>query len=176
MPQRLQSLQNKPRRRGGRKPRYTADQLILALTASQGKIASAARRLGCDRAVVYKYLKKFPQIEEAVTEAREFQIDTTELKLFEAIEKGEPWAITLYLKTQGRSRGYIEKQEMDINASVDQTMKTLTLTDEELDAELLKRGLPLHVFDPPPLTHEELRAELIKRRLPLSILLPTLKD
>jgi hypothetical protein len=93
MPQRLQSLQNKPRRRGGRKPRYTVDQLIAALTRSNGKITSAARRLHCDRQVLYRYMARFPQIGEAVTEARELQIDTTELKLFAAIKKGEPWAI-----------------------------------------------------------------------------------
>lgn len=107
-----QSLQNAPcRRRGGRKRRYTVDQLIAVLKASGGKIASAARSLGCDRTVIYRYKEKYPQIDEVMTEAREYQLDVTELKLFEAINQGEPWAITLYLKTQGKARGYSERLE-----------------------------------------------------------------
>ena len=171
-----QSLQKNPRRRGGRTRRYTVEQLIQALTASAGKVTSAARRLGCDRQVLYRYMEKFPQIVEAVTEARELQIDATELKLFAAIKRHEPWAILFYLKTQGRSRGYGERQDVTLTATVDQTVRIKSMTREELDAELIKRGLPLHVFDSPPLTHEELRAELIRRGLPLSLLLPPLKD
>jgi hypothetical protein len=121
-------------------------QVVDSLRRSNGKIASAARRLGCDRQVIYRYLKKFPQIEEAVTEAREFQIDTTELKLFEAIKKGEPWAIVFHLKTQGRSRGYGTRQDVTLTAQVDQPVAEKPLNSEELRAELKKRGLPTHIF------------------------------
>jgi len=115
--QSTQSLQNAPRRRGGRKRRYTVDQLIAVLKASGGKIASAARSLGCDRTVIYRYKEKYPQIDEVLTEAREYQLDVTELKLFEAIDQGEPWAITLYLKTQGKARGYSERVEVNTPSS-----------------------------------------------------------
>jgi hypothetical protein len=99
------------RRRGGRKKRFTAEKLIAALRVSHGMIAAAARALKCDRAVIYRYKQRYPQIDRVLEEERDFQLDVTELKLFEAIDRGEPWAITLYLKTQGRKRGYCERPE-----------------------------------------------------------------
>ena len=36
-------------------------------------------------------------------------MDTAELSLYNAILRGEAWAVTLALKTLGRDRGYIEK-------------------------------------------------------------------
>ena len=73
-------------------------------------IAAAARQLGCDRETIYDYKKKYPHIDQTLDAERELQLDLTELRLFQAIDKGEPWAIKLYLTTIGRSRGYTTKQ------------------------------------------------------------------
>ena len=73
-------------------------------------IAAAARQLGCDRETIYDYKKKYPNIDQTLDAEREMQLDRTELQLFMAIDKGEPWAIKLFLTTVGRSRGYTTKQ------------------------------------------------------------------
>jgi hypothetical protein len=38
--------------------------------------------------------------------------DIAELKLRQAVQKGEPWSIKYQLSTQGKKRGYIERQEI----------------------------------------------------------------
>lgn len=90
--------------------RYTPELLIQILTSTRGKIAAAARQLGCDRETIYDYKKKYPHIDQTLDDERELQLDRTELQLFKAIDKCESWAIKLYLKTQGRGRGYTERQ------------------------------------------------------------------
>jgi transposase-like protein len=96
--------------------RYTPEQIIQVLSATRGKIAAAARQLGCDRETIYDYKKKYPEIDHTLDAERELQLDRTELKLYQAIDKGESWAITLYLKTQGRGRGYVAKVDISADA------------------------------------------------------------
>ena len=38
-------------------------------------------------------------------------VDLAEQKLWESIQNGEAWGITLCLKTIGKDRGYVERQE-----------------------------------------------------------------
>lgn len=92
--------------------KYTVAQVIQALQFSRGMIAAAARTLGCVRETVYEYMKRYPEIGQALKEAEELQLDTTELKLFQAIDQGQAWSICFYLKTKGRHRGYVEKHEV----------------------------------------------------------------
>lgn len=89
--------------------------MIEALRRSKGMVSVAARLLGCDRQTVYSAMQRHPEIGEVVAGERELLIDTAELKLVDSITKGQPWAISFYLKTQGRHRGYIEKREVDLD-------------------------------------------------------------
>lgn len=96
--------------------KYTPEQIIAALGQSRGMVSVAARLLSCDRGTIYDYMDRYPAIKLAITNQRELSLDTAELKLVEAITKGQPWAIVFYLKTQGRGRGYIEKQDIGLDA------------------------------------------------------------
>lgn len=89
----------------------TNQQIIDALRDAQGMVAVAARSLGVSRQTVYNRMEKSAEVREAFEEAREFTTDRAETKLFEAIEKGEGWAVCFYLKCQAKDRGYIEKQQ-----------------------------------------------------------------
>jgi hypothetical protein len=62
------------------------------------------------------YCKKFPTVEQAKQDARGAITDEVELRLLAAIRRDEPWAISFYLKTLGRSRGYGER--LDLNVSI----------------------------------------------------------
>lgn len=97
--------------------RFTQAALIEALGASRGLVVLAARRLGCDRDTVYRYAGRYPKVAAALEEAREAQLDVTEGKLFKRIDEGELGAITFYLRTVGRGRGYGDK--IDVAARVD---------------------------------------------------------
>lgn len=95
------------------RPRYTIAKVKEAIVASHGLLTVAARMLRCDRSTVYAYVAKHPTLAEAVRDAREAHIDLAEAKLLKAVEAGAPWAVAMVLKTIGRTRGYVERQEVD---------------------------------------------------------------
>ena len=92
--------------------KYTPEQIIGALEQSKGMISPAARALGCDRNTIKRYLKEYTAVAQAIADEREATTDLAENKLYEAIQRGEAWAICFYLKCQGKQRGYIEKAEI----------------------------------------------------------------
>ena len=91
---------------------YTAEQMIKALTEAKGLVSVAARMLGCSRQTVYNHINKQVTVKQAMEDARETMTDFAEGKLFEQINTGNITAIIFYLKTQGKSRGYVERQEL----------------------------------------------------------------
>lgn len=94
------------------KPRYTPQEVADALIEGGGFITRAARSLGCTSNTVRNYINRHAKCREAVQEARERMLDTAEGKLFQQILDGNMTAIIFYLKTQGKGRGYIERQEV----------------------------------------------------------------
>jgi hypothetical protein len=96
--------------------RYTAQQVIDALRANRGLVSLAAQKLQCDVDTVQNYCKRFPTVEAAKQESRVSLLDLAESRLWEAIDRGEAWAVAFCLKTIGRSRGYGER--LDVNVSI----------------------------------------------------------
>lgn len=92
--------------------RYTKEQVAAALTRTKGMITLAAQTLGCDPTTVRNYVARYPELQVVLSDERDRMTDVAELKLYEAIQGREPWAVSLYLRTQGRSRGYVERQEL----------------------------------------------------------------
>ncbi len=95
--------------------RYTVEQVIKAVNAARGCISTAAKALKCNRATIDQYRKRHPEVDAAILDAHELQLDVAEGALFKAIDQGQAWAICFYLKTQGRGRGYVEKQEHEFS-------------------------------------------------------------
>jgi len=92
--------------------RYTAAQIIEALKATKGMVYLAADRLGCSHQTVYNYIERYPTIKNEWDAQNGKMGDTAELKLYQAIINGEPWAVAFYLKTKGKTRGYVERSEV----------------------------------------------------------------
>jgi hypothetical protein len=90
---------------------YTNEQFIDALTQCKGLVYLAAKRLGADPGTLYRRAKKSPVVAEAIKHQRGEMIDTAELSLYNAVLRGEPWAVCLILKTLGKDRGYVEAIE-----------------------------------------------------------------
>lgn len=91
---------------------FTVEQIVRAIHDAHGIVAGAAILLKCDRKTIYNYRDKYPEaVKAAMVEGREGMIDLTELKLFQAIQSSQPWAICFYLKTQAKHRGYVERRE-----------------------------------------------------------------
>lgn len=112
---------------------YKAADIADALTKSKGIVSQAAKMLGCSRVTIYKYIKEYATVQQAVEDARESIIDFAEVKLYEQINEGNMTAIIFFLKTIGRNRGYVERQEVTgANGGAIEVKHVTTLTDEEL--------------------------------------------
>ena len=95
-----------------KKRNETASRIIEAIKESNGLLTLAAKKAGLHYATVWQYTQDFPTVKQAVIEAKEKMLDFTESKLYEKIKEGDNAAIIFYLKTQGKKRGYIERQEV----------------------------------------------------------------
>ena len=91
---------------------YTKEQVIEALKQSNGYISQAAKLLKCSFQTVCKYRDKYQQVKAVLIELEETELDFTELKLHENIKANKEASIFFKLKTKGKHRGYIEKQEI----------------------------------------------------------------
>ena len=80
--------------------------------SSCGNISSIARRLGVTRATAYSYMTRWKKVENAIIDEREAMLDFTENQLFKQVQEGNITAIIFTLKTLGKSRGYVERQEV----------------------------------------------------------------
>lgn len=92
-------------------PKFTMGQMLKAVHLAKGMVSHAARRLRCHPETIREYANRFPEIAQALQEEREAVTDIAELALHKAIQERQGWAVCFYLKTQGRSRGYIERIE-----------------------------------------------------------------
>lgn len=109
----------------------TKKLVLEALEAYHGIISDACRKVGISRQAYYDWLKNDPEFKAAADEIGETAIDFVEGKLFEKIngvlastkddEDGEPVvykippsdvAITFFMRTKAKKRGYQERQEV----------------------------------------------------------------
>ena len=90
---------------------FQKSEIKKAIQGSGGYISEIARRLKCDWHTADKYIKEFELTEDLIIED-ERATDRAEIKLMEAIENGEIPAIIFRLKTKGKKRGYVERQEV----------------------------------------------------------------
>ena len=92
--------------------RVTNKRMLEAVKKNGGAVYLAARELGCAPNTIYNRMERVPSIKQAVEDARGEVVDYAEQKLRLAILNGEPWAIAMALKTIGKHRGYVERQEV----------------------------------------------------------------
>lgn len=92
--------------------KFTAEQMIAALEHTKGMRFLAARHLGCSYDTLMRYIHRYPSVKAVAESFHGELVDIAELKLWQSIQNGEPWGITLALKTLGKSRGYVERTEV----------------------------------------------------------------
>lgn len=91
---------------------YRTADIIAALERTHGMIYLAAKELGCNPSTIYRRADKDKKVQAVIDSYRGQLVDKAELKLEQAVMNGEPWAVTLTLKTLGKNRGYVERQEV----------------------------------------------------------------
>lgn len=71
----------------------------------------AARQLGCDPSTIYLRRDKSPKVAAVIESQRGELVDMAEVGLKKAIIEGNVTAMIWVTKTQGKNRGYVERQE-----------------------------------------------------------------
>jgi hypothetical protein len=122
------------------KPKFTDTQIIAALKEDLGMIFLAAKRLGCDPSTIHRRVNKSVAVKAAVESHRGELIDVAEVALMAAVQAKQPWAIAFTLRTIGKGRGYVEKQEISIvppeqiDAAIDSELARLARPGKDEDA------------------------------------------
>lgn len=93
-------------------PRLKQNEVFIALTATTGNIAAAARRLGATRDGLWKFVERHPRLLQLTKDFRESIVDNAESAFNRAVVTEQPWAIQFALRTIGRRRGYVDRQEI----------------------------------------------------------------
>ena len=94
------------------KQEYSSDQIIQALKDTNGLVSLAAKRLGCAPNTIYYRAKAVKSVKQAIDDCRGELVDFAELALRLSVIDKAPWAVALVLKTLGKDRGYVERQEL----------------------------------------------------------------
>lgn len=96
----------------GSKERIPTDRIIECLREVNGLISLAAKRVPCSPTTIRERARRVQAVRQVIDECRGELVDLGELALRKAVLAGEPWAVALVLKTLGKDRGYVERQEV----------------------------------------------------------------
>ena len=93
------------------------EKVIEAIQRRHGILSAVARDLGVSRRTVARWVVKYKELQDALKNAREAVVDLAEVKLFQQVQEGNMTAIIFLLKCLGKDRGYIDKQQVEIEHS-----------------------------------------------------------
>ena len=93
--------------------------ILEALEKSLGIVTTACKTAGVGRTQYYQWLKDDPKFAEAVKEVENMALDFAESQLHQQMSNGSTAATIFYLKTKGKKRGYIEKQQLEHSGSIE---------------------------------------------------------
>lgn len=86
--------------------------MVEALEKSLGVVTTACKSVGIARSTHYLWMTTDNEYKEAVEELSNVALDFAESQLHKQIQEGNPTSTIFYLKTKGKKRGYVERQEI----------------------------------------------------------------
>lgn len=92
---------------------------LFALKNKRGNISEACTAANIGRNTYYQWIEKDDDFKQKAEDTQESLIDLAESKLMENIEDNDNTSIIFFLKTKGKKRGYIEKQEVEVQKPFD---------------------------------------------------------
>ena len=107
------------------------NNLLEALEQSLGIVTTACKKVGCARSTFYEYYNKDEAFKSKVDELQNFTLDFVESQLHKQIKDGNTTATIFYLKTKGKKRGYIERQEIQHEGTIESKVIEWTPATEE---------------------------------------------
>lgn len=90
-------------------------KIIEVYASKAANLSATAKALNVDRKTLYKRRQESAELDSQMTDVEESLLDFTESKLMQQIDASNLTAIIFYLKTKGRRRGYIERQENEFS-------------------------------------------------------------
>lgn len=90
------------------------EQMLEALERSLGIVTTACNAVGINRSTHYDWLKKDSDYADKVKAIEGRTLDFAESHLHKLIKEGNPAATIFFLKTKGKGRGYVERQEIEV--------------------------------------------------------------
>ena len=88
--------------------------MVAALEKSLGVVSTACKAVDISRQTHYRWMREDDEYKTAVEELSEVAVDFAESHLHKLIRDGNPAATIFFLKTKGKSRGYVERQEIAV--------------------------------------------------------------
>lgn len=86
---------------------------IEALRSTAGNITAACTAANISRTQFHKWRNEDPEFAQIVSDVSDSAIDMAETALMKQIQDGNTACIIFLLKTRGKERGYVERQEFD---------------------------------------------------------------
>ena len=87
-------------------------EVIKALEKSLGIVTTACKNADISRTQFYQWLKDDSEFKRKVDDISNIALDFAESQLHKQISDNSTAATIFYLKTKGKKRGYIERQEI----------------------------------------------------------------
>ena len=87
--------------------------MIDAMSKTLGIVTSACKAVGITRQTHYRWMKEDQEYKAQIEELDNVALDFAESSLHKQIKDGNTAATIFYLKTKGKRRGYVERQEVD---------------------------------------------------------------
>lgn len=137
----------KPIKKFAKKP--SIEVINKSLIDHYGIITQVCRDLDATSATVYKWIKSSTKLQETLSKSRERFIDEAEFQLMKNIKAGKETSIIFTLKCLAKQRGYVDKQEVEINHNVRQII--INVSDVETRNLLENFNLNLIEKKNPPL-------------------------
>lgn len=119
--------------------KYTQSQFLEAIKGSGGIVSTIAKRVGCEWDTAKKWITEKPKLKQAFDNERESILDMAEGVLLKSIQGGDSQDAKWVLSRLGKSRGYVERQELKVESWRDKIIDALRRG--EVDKEQVKARL-----------------------------------
>jgi len=94
------------------------EAMIKALEKSLGVITTACKNVGIDRTTHYRWYNEDEEYKKACDDLKNVTLDFAESQLHKQIKEGNTTASIFLLKTVGKKRGYVERQEIQHDSDI----------------------------------------------------------
>jgi hypothetical protein len=109
------------------------EKFIENFKKSFGNISLACEASQVSRQTYYNWINSDEDFKKECVYIEERNLDFAEMKLINAIREGRTAELLFYLKTKGKSRGYVERQE--ITGASGQKLFEVVIVDQHKEIE-----------------------------------------